>query len=91
MPVGALFALVVLKQLRELLFECTNFGAIADKDVGIVGVMERVVLVIGLGIVETLQGNYLGDDWPGKDLCRIKLGDVSSGNPVLVLVAVEDG
>jgi hypothetical protein len=46
-----------------------------DLDVGIVRVMERIVLVVVLGTVETLQRHYFNDDPRSKDLRSVELRD----------------
>ena len=84
-------ALVVLKELWELLLKGTNFGAVADQDVRVIGIMERVVLMVGLRIVEALQWDYLSDDRSWEDSRCIELSDISRGNPVLLPAGVKDG
>jgi hypothetical protein len=71
-----LLAFVILEQLGELLLEGLDFGAIADQDIGIAGIVERVVLVVGLGVVEALQWHNLGDDGLGEDFGRVELGNI---------------
>ncbi len=45
---------VVLKQLGKLLLQGVDLGTVADHDVGVVGIVQGVVLVIALGVVEAL-------------------------------------
>src|SRR6476661_7412560 len=54
-------ALVVNEQIRELLFERFYLGAVADEDVRVVRIVERVVLVIVLGAVEAFERHHLSD------------------------------
>ena len=45
-------ALVVEEEVGELFLEGFDLGVVADHDVGVVGIIEGVVLVVGLGVVE---------------------------------------
>jgi len=81
-----LTALVILEQLGELLLERGDLGPVADQDVGVVGVVVCVVLVIALGVVKRLERRDLGDDRRGEDVRRVKLRNVRLGD-VLLLVA----
>ena len=54
--------------------------------------MERsIVLVIGLGRIEGLQGNDLGRDRALVDPGFVELCDVRLGNPLLLVGAIENG
>src|ERR1035441_3100525 len=86
-----LFSLVILEKLGELLFEGLDFGAVADQDVGVVGVVEGVVLMVGLGVVKALQWDNLGNDGLGEDVCGIKLSDVRLADFVLLVIRIKDG
>ncbi len=74
--VGKLLAFVVFEELGELGFEGGDFGAVAEFDVGVAGVMEGVVLVVGFGVVEALERVDLRDDGVGEGVRFVKLDDV---------------
>ena len=84
-------AFVIHEEVGEDFFERRDFGKVADLDVGIAGVVERVVLVIVFAAVEVLQRSDLGDDLFGEDFGGVELGDVGGGDPFLFFVGVEDG
>ena len=89
---SSLFAsLVVHEEVGELLLEGFDLGTLADEDVRVARVVERVVLVIILGAVEAFERHYLGNDGTRKDMRGIELLNVCSGEPLLFVVRVEDG
>ena len=53
---------VVDEEFRKLLFERFYLRAVADEDVGIVGIVECVILVVVLCAIETLERRNLGYD-----------------------------
>ncbi len=81
---------VVDEEFRELLLERFYLRAVADQDVWIVGIMERVVLMVVLCAIETLERRNLGDDGFGKDFGGIELGDVGPGDALLIIVHIKD-
>ena len=87
---GRLPAMVVDEEVGELLLEGVDFGAVADQDVGVVGVVQGIVLVVGLGVVEAFEGSDLGDDGLVEDVGGIELGDVGGADFALLVVDVED-
>jgi hypothetical protein len=72
-------------------FEGFDFGAVADHDVGVVGVLEGVVLVVVFAGVEGFEGRDFGDDGVGEGVVGGELRDVGFGDALLVGVAEEDG
>ena len=83
-------SLVVLKELGELLLEGFDLGAVADLDIGVVGVVEGVVLVVAFGVVEAQERGELSDDRLGKDMGRVKLRDVGHADLALVFAGIKD-
>ena len=51
-----LLAVVLLEEFGKFLFERRNLGAVADHDVGVAGIVQRVVLMVRLRVVEAFQG-----------------------------------
>jgi hypothetical protein len=84
-------AFVVNEEVGELGFEGFDFGVVADHDVGVVGVVESVVLVVGLGVVEAFEGRDFGDDRFGEGMRGLELGDVGCGDLALLVGGEEDG
>ena len=68
-----------------------DLGTVADLDVGVVGIFERVVLVVVLGAVEGFERDDLGDDFVLPGVGGIELRDVGFGDALLIVVGVEDG
>ena len=48
-----------------------DLGRVVVDDIGVVGVAGGVVLVVGLGWIEGLQGRHLGDDGAGNALAAV--------------------
>ena len=82
---------VGLQAVREVLAQLGDLGRRREQDVGLPGIPRRVVLVVGLGLVEGLQGRDLGDDRRVVGAGLVELPDVGLGHPLLLLVRVEDG
>ena len=78
------------KQLRELLLQRFDLWAIANWNVRILRVVERVILMVVLGAVETVKRCDLGDDPSRKHLRPVELRDVSTRNPPLVIANIKD-
>jgi hypothetical protein len=72
-------------------FEGFDFGAVADEDVGVVGIFQGVILVVVFAGVEGLQGRDLGDDGVGEGVVGGELRDVGFGDALLVGGVEEDG
>src|SRR5271169_6361424 len=87
----ASLALILDKQLRELLLQRLGLGQVAYLDVRVVFMMERVVLVIVFGAIKALQRSDLCNDRLGERLGRIELRDVRGGNSLLLVIGIEDG
>src|SRR5258708_1297488 len=85
------YAGVVLEELRELVLEGFDLGAIADQDVRIVRIVESVVLGVGLSVVKAFEWTNLGDEGLGKCMGGVKLRDIGLGKAALVVIFVEDG
>jgi len=71
-------------EIGELLLEVGDLGGVVDHDVGIVGMMDRVILVVGLGGIEGFQRDELRDDRTGKDSGLIELVDIGVCDVLLV-------
>lgn len=52
--------------------------------------MLGVILMIGLGFVERIERNNLGDNWLLEDFGFVDLSDVGFGNALLLFVSVKD-
>ena len=63
---SVLFALVFLEQLRKLLLQRGDLRSVAHVDIRIVGILQRVILVVVLRLVKPLQRNHLGHNRLGK-------------------------
>ena len=68
----------------------SDFRSIVVDDVRIVGMIRRIVLMVGLGRIKSLQRNYLSHDWTREHTRFIELRDISVRNPFLIVVAVEN-
>src|SRR5260370_26348002 len=68
-----------------------QFRQVVVDDVGIIGIVLYVVLMIALSRVEGLEGLDFCDDGPGVSLRSIKLRDVGSSDALLLRAGVEDG
>src|SRR5258708_36888700 len=53
--------------------------------------MDRVVLVIGLGFVEGFERNNLGDDRPFENSGFVELSYIGVGDVLLLSITVKDG
>ncbi len=67
-------------EIRKLLPKVSNFRRVIEDDVGIVGMMGGVVLVVGLGGIKGLQWDYPSDDRTRENFGFLKLRDVSLGD-----------
>jgi len=81
-----LLSRIFLEQVGKLLAESFDFGPVADQYVGIVGIVQSVVLMVGLSVVETLQGHDLGDDRFMKHAGCVELRDIFGGDLPLGVV-----
>ena len=70
------FTPVLFEQLRELLLQGRDLRPVAHHDVGVIWVVQRIILMIGLSIIKPLQRNQLGDNRLRKNLGSIQLRDV---------------
>src|ERR1700683_3445213 len=78
--------LIVDKQFRKLFLERADFGTIADLYVRVVRILERVVLMVLLGPVETLQRSDLRHDGFRENLGRVELRDIGGCQTFLLVV-----
>src|SRR5581483_5444403 len=83
-------AFVLYKQIGKLLLERGDFRAIADFDVRVIGILERVILVVIFGLIEGLQRRYIGNNFVGENLGGVKLRDVCLGDALLGIAGVKD-
>src|SRR5690606_28125121 len=77
-------------QRREHPFQVDELGRVVVDDVWLVRMVLQVVLVVGLGGVESVQWGDPGDDRCGEDMRRLQLGDVGLGDALLLPVRRED-
>ena len=84
-------AFVVDVEVGVVGFEGGDLGAVADFDVGVVGILEGVVLVVVLGAVEVFEGDDLRNDRLGPGVRGVELRDVGFGDAFLFVVGVEIG
>jgi hypothetical protein len=87
---GARLFAFAFHQIWKLLFERFDFGPGANLDVGIVGVLVGIVLVVGLSVVKAFQGDYLSDDRPTKCVGGVELLDICITQVTLLVAAIED-
>ena len=78
-------------EVGELLLQVIDFWRVVENDIGLVGMESSIVLMIGLGGIETLQMYDLRDDAMRKDLGLINLRNVRIGDAFLLVVGIEDG
>src|SRR5246127_5679610 len=64
-------------RLRKDLFQIVHFGRIVEADIHAVGMQRRIVLMMRLRRIETLQGHYLRDDRMLKHAGSVELFNVS--------------
>src|SRR5882724_8247290 len=55
------------------------------------GIVDKIILVLGLGLPEVTRRNNLGDNFAGPDSGSIDIGDRVFCNPLLLIAGVEDG
>ena len=79
-----------LIKIRKNFFQIFQFGQVVVDDVGIIGIVLEVVLVVALSGVESLEGLNFCDDGPGVNLRSVKLRDVSLGDALLFLAGVKN-
>src|SRR5271155_347560 len=77
-------------EIRELLPKVSYFWRVIVNDVGIVGMMCGVVLVIGLGGIKSFQCDHLSHDRRRVNFGLVELRDVRFGDPLLFVVGVEN-
>lgn len=53
--------------------------------------VDRIVLVVVLGTVETLQRHYFSDDPRWNDLRSVELRDIGIRNSLLIIIDLKDG
>src|SRR5580704_7764272 len=74
---------------RKLLMKMRDLGGIVVNDVGIVGMICGIVLVVSLSRIKGLQRNDLSNDRMGKNPGLLELRDVSVSNSLLFVAIVE--
>ena len=82
--------LIIDEQIRKLLFQRFNLGTITNLNVRIFRVVQRVILVVVLSTVETLQRRNLSNDPTLKHFRIIQLRDISIRKPLLVITEIKD-
>src|SRR5690348_15010087 len=83
-------SLIIDKQIRKLPFQCFDLWTITYLNVRVLRVMQRVILVVILSTIETLQGRNLSNDASLKEFRIVQLRDISIRNPLLVITDIED-
>src|SRR5664280_1466733 len=86
-----LLAFVFLEESGKLSSQCVDLRSIADLDVRVVRIMKRVILMIGLGVVEALRRRHLRHDGRVEDACSVELGDIFCADVPLLIGGVENG
>src|SRR6202022_3771556 len=81
-----LFGVVFRKDLLQVL----DLRKIIIGNIGLVRVQRQVVLVIGLGRIESFQRPDLGHDRLLVDLCGVELRDIGLGDFLLLVAGGED-
>src|SRR3984957_10186024 len=79
-------AILIGKQPLQI----ADFRLVVDDDVRVGRVQYQKVLVIVLGRIKTLEGFELGHDRRFEDVGLIELGDITFGNPLLLVIGIED-
>src|SRR5215469_15689269 len=83
-------SLVIDKQIRELLLQRLDLWTITNLNVRIRRVVERVILVIILGTVESFQRRNLSDDLSRKYFRFVQLLDISTCHSPLFVTNIEN-
>src|ERR1017187_2173679 len=85
-----LLGLIFHEQLRKLLFQRFDFRTIANLNIGVVGIVVSVVLMIVLGAIESFERRHLGHNRLWKDLLPIELRNIRFRETHLLLIGIED-
>src|SRR5882724_9443619 len=75
----------------EQLLQVGDLRQVVEHDIGVGGIVDEEVLVIGLGREESLQGIDPGRDGAAEDAGAVELGDIGLGDALLPGVGIEDG
>lgn len=81
---------VVAIEVGKFFLEVFEFGKVVHHDVGFVGMVLQVVLVVVLGGVETLQRNDLCDDGLRINLRGAELGNIGFSDFLLFIAEIEN-
>src|SRR5271154_1399601 len=65
-------------KIRPDLFQSLDLGQIVDPDVGGIGVLDQIVLMIILRRIKALQRFYPGGDRAGENMRRVQLGNIGA-------------
>src|SRR5258708_20439014 len=79
-----------LIEIRENLFQIFQFGQVVVNDIGIIGIVLEVVLMVTLSLVESLEGLNFCDDGARVHLCNIKLRDVGLSDAFLFFAVLKN-
>ena len=77
-------------KLWKLFAEALDLGQIVDIDVRLVRMLHGVVLMIRLGLVETIERGDLRHDWRVKSLRLVQLLDVRLCDSLLIFVRIKN-
>src|SRR6266853_1006540 len=80
-----------LIEARKVFFQVFQFREVVVDDIGIVGIVLQIILMVALSGIEGLERLDFRDDGTGVDFCSIELRDVSLRDAFLFLARVEDG
>jgi hypothetical protein len=64
---------------------------VVDHDVRVVGIVDGVILMISLGLVESLKRSELSHNFMWEEFGLIELVDVGTCNSPLVFIGIENG
>src|SRR5260370_10881477 len=79
-----------LIEIRENLFQIFQFGQVVVNDIGIIGIVLDIVLMVTLSRVERLEGLNFCDDGARIHVCNIKLRDVGLSDALLFFAGVKN-
>src|SRR4051794_3206360 len=77
-------------QLRKLLPKILELGQIVVNDVSVIRMVSQIVLVVGLGFMESVERRELSGQDSGKRLRLIKLIDVRVRDALLLISRIEN-
>src|SRR5580704_16601547 len=67
-----------------------NLRRVVERNVRIIRMIRRVILMISLGRVKGLEWHYLRHDWPRENFGLIELSNVGFGNLLLFVATAKN-